>query len=147
MKKLIATSVAALALTTLTASVLQPSEAAPQQRAQHVKRYVLHELAGHRVGPQSFAGADRITSRATHEVVGFDSYTGTYDPDTQRVVIRVGIALRGGTMEGVVRFRGDTRLFHGRILQGTGRFSDVSGTITGHDGRHGRTFVTLRYSS
>jgi len=118
---------------------------AADSKAQHVKRLVLHETGGHGLGGNTFVGTDKARSRATNEVVGFDTFTGHFSRATNKVVIHVALALKGGIIVGRVTFDGSQPRFDGRILKGTGKFQGVNGTITGRSTNGKKTFVTLRY--
>ena len=114
--------------------------AAPAQ----TKRYVLKEVVAKNLGRTTFAGSDRIKSKATGEVVGYDSFTGKFYPKKNKVVVNVGIALKGGIIVGRVAAQGDSNTFSGPILKGSGKFTGIDGTITGRDNQ-GTTVVVLRY--
>jgi len=143
MKKIAAAVVALVTVAGLTSASVSSSTAAPD-RTTHTKRFVLKEIASHDLGKNAFAGADRVRARASHKVVGFDSYTGRFHPKSGTVTIWVGIALSGGVIDGRVLFT-DENSFTGRIVGGSGKYKGVRGTIRGRSADHGRTFVTLRY--
>ena len=147
-KKPIAAAVAVAAIGGLTYAAIPGSgSAAPERASAHVKRVVLHEIRAHQLGARSFAGVDRIRSRESGKIVGFDSFTGTFNPRTDRSRIWVGIALRGGTMQGRVSQRDESSRFRGLILNGTGTYRGARGSITGHSvDDSNRTVVTLRYT-
>ena len=77
MKNVATASAALLMVGTLAGAFALPSSASPSapsaERAMHTKRLVIVETAGQGVGPNSFVGTDRIRSRSTHKVVGYDS--------------------------------------------------------------------------
>ena len=142
MKKSAATAAALVATTVLSGAAVMPGSAT-EDRAMHTKRLVLHEIASHEVGRYAFAGADTARSRSTHEVVGYDSYTGKFYPATNKVVIDVAFALKGGVIVGRVSLSETEERFHGRILKGTGRYNGIEGTITGREGRN--VYLTMHY--
>jgi hypothetical protein len=147
MKKIAAAAVALAAvagLSSASASTSSSSTAAPE-RTTYTKKFVLTEIASRNLGQYEFAGSDRVMSRATHKVVGFDSFTGVFNPRTNTVRVWVGIALSGGIIDGRVMFRNDDR-FAGPITGGNGKYHDIRGTITGRSGGGNRTFVTLHYT-
>jgi hypothetical protein len=154
MNKLAATSAALVAVSSLSGAAVLSSAAtatapgpAPVERATHTKKLLLNETASHDVGKTSFVGTDRIRSASTHEVIGYDSLSGRFNEKTGKVSVHVAVALRGGIMLGKVSFIADAGPeFAGTITQGSGRYDGVTGTITGRFARHGRTFVTLRYT-
>lgn len=110
------------------------------------KRLVARSTGEHDVGTR-FQGTDKVRSRATGRVVGFDSFTGRLFPAQQRAVVQVAVALEGG----IVVFRasassaGPSPHFHGPILRGTGTYRGIEGTVTGRATEGRRTFYTLHY--
>jgi hypothetical protein len=144
MKKIAAAAVALTTLAGLSSAAVSSSTAAPE-RAMHTKRFVLNEIASHNLGRYAFAGSDRIRSRGSGEVVGYDSYTGVFDPQAETLRVWVGVALKGGVINVRVNFTEDNR-FAGKILGGTGRYKGIDGTVTGRGVSSDRTFVTLRYT-
>ena len=109
------------------------------------KRLVLKEIAGANLGRFSFAGTDRIRSRATNDVRGFVSYTGVFNPQTQTVRIFAGLALQGGVIFGRVMLTEESDRFTGRITGGSGKYRGITGTITGRSVGENRTFLNLHY--
>lgn len=60
------------------AAVLQ--DTATAETTMHTKKLILHEQDSHRVGKYDFVGTDRVRSAATRDVVGYDSFTGNFNP-------------------------------------------------------------------
>jgi hypothetical protein len=146
MKKIAAATVALATLAGLSSAAVSSSTAAPE-RQMHTKRYVLHEIASHQLGQYSFAGSDRITSRRSGEVVGYDSFTAVFDPQTEMGRFWVGAALKGGVINIRVRVTDpESDQFAGKITGGTGRYMGIEGTVTGRGVSGNRTYVTLRYT-
>ena len=113
--------------------------------AVHTKRLVLHETASHGVSPRTAVGTDTIRSRRTHEVIGFDSFTGTFYPREDRAVFDVAFAFQRGIITARVTLTFSDARFNGRILKGTGAFKGVEGTVTGRSTDSPKTFITLHY--
>jgi hypothetical protein len=125
------------------AGVLQDTASAGQTH--YTKHYVLKEQAGHDIGKLDFAGTDKIMSAGSRDVLGYDAVTGHFYPKQHRAVIFAALALKGGVIDVRVQFHNDSQDFKGRILHGSGRYAGITGTVTGRDARHGRTFLTLDY--
>lgn len=113
-------------------------------------RFVSQTFAESGVGRYRFVGADEV--RRSGEVIGYNSYTGRYFPARDRVVIRVGVALRGGVIMGRVAAdaprEGEATVFRGPILGGSGRYDGIRGRIVARiaaDDTEGRAHVTLRW--
>jgi hypothetical protein len=157
MRKSVVAAVALVGATALSGAAVLPGTAALPRTATadssksdaaavtFTKRFVLHEIRSHGLGRFTFAGADKVMARRSGEVVGFDSFTGRFFPSQNRVVIDVGVALKGGVIVGRVHASGDVDTFQGPILKGTGKYKDIRGTISGRSASGRRTFVTLVY--
>ena len=143
-KAAIAAAVALVATSVLSGAAVMPG-AATEDRSPHTKRFVLHETSGHDLGGRTFAGTDTIRSRHSHEVVGFDSFTGKFYPRQDKAVLDAAFSLRGGIIVGRVTLTGPTGHFTGRILKGTKNYNGIGGTITGRLTDSPRTFLTLHY--
>ncbi len=61
------------------------------------KRLVARSTGEHDVG-RTFLGTDKVRSRSTGRVVGFDSFTGRLFPAKERAVVQVAVALKGGVV-------------------------------------------------
>ena len=139
-----AASAALVATTVLSGAAVMPG-AATEDRSPHTKRFVLHETGSHSVGERAFAGSDKIRSRHSHEVVGFDSTTGKYFPRMNKSVADLAFALKGGIIVGRLSFDASDPHFAGRILKGTGNYKGIGGTIEGRLTNSRKTFLTLHY--
>ena len=102
------------------------------------------------VGRYRFVGTDEV--RKDGEVIGYNALTGRYFPSRDRVVIRVGVALRGGVIMGRVAAdaprEGEATVFRGPVLGGSGRYEGIRGRIVARipaDDTEGRAHVTLRW--
>lgn len=144
MNKSAVAAVALVGASALTGSAVLPGSATSAAPEMHTKRLVLQELGSREIGKSTFAGADKIRSAKTREVVGFDTYTARYYRSKDKVVLQVALALKGGVMVGRVSFGGRESRFDGRILKGSGKYSGVEGTISGRSTRD-KTTVTLHY--
>lgn len=144
---------AVVAMTTLSGAAALPGTVAPPSTSTaastaHTRHFVLHQTGSHGVGRYRFVGTDKIKSKSSGEVVGFDSYTGKYDPTAQTAVLDVALSLKGGIIVGRVALGFHTEHFAGRILKGSGKYQGVEGTITGRDvPRSKKTYVTIQYLS
>jgi hypothetical protein len=148
MKKIAAALVAlvttaGLLATAVPSSTASSPEGASAERATHTKRFVLHEVASANLGGNSFAGTDRVKSRATNEAVGFVSYTGTFNRNTDTVRLWAGIALKGGIINARVTLT-EAPPFTGRITGGNGAYQGITGTISGRS-TETKTYLTLHY--
>ncbi len=93
-----------------------------------------------------FVGTDQVRSRATRDIVGYDSFTGHFDPKAITGVILAGFSFNGGVVVVRAHFVGDGPKFRGRILSGSGAYSGISGRVHGRDAGHGKTFLTMTYT-
>ena len=149
MKKLATTAVAALALAGISGASVSSGAAGSdaRERTHHVKRLVLKEVETHSPAQNQFLGADRYRSKATHEIVGYDSFTGSFDPDTGRVKFWSGISLRGGLIVTFVNTPAGDPTFTGRIVSGTGRYRGIEGTVFGRPmPEQSKALIILRYT-
>lgn len=128
-----------------------PSDPPPDERAMHTMRLVIVETATHSVGPNSAVGTDRIRSRSSHKVVGYDSYTVTLNPKTGIATFRVAFSLKGGIIEVRVKVPTDPEppIVTVPIAHGSGKYRGVNGTVKFVEASpvNGatRNYVTLRY--
>jgi len=151
MRKLATTSVAAAVLATGLAAASTTSDAAgptAAQRTQHVMRLLVHQIESHPLGENHPAGADRLRFLASHKIAGYESFSGVFNPKTDRLRFWLADALEGGII--VSYFDLDTQktgnTFTGRITHGTGRYSGIHGTLHVRNSDGGRTVYTLRYT-
>jgi hypothetical protein len=142
MKKLALTAVAGFVATALTAAAVVP---AAGDTKVHTKRLVSHDIASHSLGAKTFAGT--AVDRHAGHIVGYDSFTGHFYPKLDRGDIWDSLALKNGTINVVVHFKGNASVFSGRILNGTGKFKGITGTVTARTATHNsdKTFITLTY--
>ena len=110
----------------------------------HTKRLLLHVTAAHSFDQSNFAGTERVRSRATGKVVGFDSFTGHVLSD--RVVYQTAIAFKGGILLTRVHTVGAAPArFAGRVIGGTGVYRGATGTVTGRAVSGEDTRFNIRY--
>jgi hypothetical protein len=144
MKKLALAAVAALATTALTGASAVPAAGVAQVQT---KRFVAHQIDSHPLDARSvnFAAAD-VDRHAGH-VIGYDSMTGYFHPKQHRARFWVSFALKNGAIAGVVTYEPGTTVWRGRILNGTGQFKGINGTMTARPlgGRPQKTHFTLTY--
>jgi hypothetical protein len=95
-------------------------------------------------------GTDEV--RKNGEVIGYNALTGRFVQSRNQVVVRVGVALRGGVIMGRVTAdepqEGEAIVFRGPILGGSGRYDGIRGRIVARipaDDTEGRAHVTLRW--
>lgn len=121
-------------------------ETATAATTTHTKRLVLHVIAGKELDQTHFAGAERVRSRATGKVVGFDSFKGHVLPD--RVVGDTALAFKGGILLMRTHTVGTAPVrYAGRVIGGTGVFDGATGTAHGRAVSQETTIFTIRYSS
>src|SRR4051794_24799382 len=130
MNKLAAASVALVTMAGLTGASVASSTAAPERATTHTRHFVTHELASRGLGRNSFGGVERGGTPGRGDVGGFDTFRGGFDRRFDSLRVFVGIALRGGLINGHVDFN-DENHFTGRITGGSGKFRGIDGTITG----------------
>lgn len=116
----------------------------------HVRHFTSTTLEETPMGQTSFVGTDVV--RANGKVIGYNSLSGRFLAKQNRIVIRVGIALRGGVIMGRVAgdepAQGEDIRFRGPILGGSGFYEGISGRIIAvipADDTEGRARVTLRW--
>lgn len=121
-----------------------------QQAELRTMRFVSQTMAESGVGRYRFVGTDEV--RRNGEVIGYNALTGRYFPSRDRVVIRVGVALRGGVIMGRVAAdaprEGEATVFRGPVLGGSGRYEGIRGRIVARipaDDTEGRAHVTVRW--
>jgi hypothetical protein len=111
----------------------------------HTKRLVSTDIASHGLGPHTFAGA--AVDRHAGNIVGYDTFTGHFYPKQDRADIWDSIALRGGTISVIVHATASASVFNGRILNGTGKYQGIRGTVTARPAPQNgeKTYITLTY--
>ena len=121
-------------------------ETATAATSTHVLRLRLHVTEGHELDQAHFVGTERVRSRDTHQIVGFDIFRGHVKPHT--VVFETAFAFKGG----ILLTRGHSvgkapARFVGHVTGGTGAFAGATGTARGHALSREDTIFTIRYSS
>lgn len=129
------------------ATVTQASSA-EESTEWRTTRFVSKTLAETGLGPRRFVEADEVIKNG--EVIGYNAITGRFAD--HRLVVRVGIALRGGVIMGRVSAdeprQGEGIVFRGPILGGSGRYDGIRGRIVARiaaDDTEGRAHVILRW--
>jgi hypothetical protein len=146
MKKTAIAALAAAAATTVAGAVaIQPGAATTDAKTQtmHLR---LHQLTTHRIGKFDFAGTD--VARRNGNVVGYDAITGHFYVKQNRAVIQVSFALKGGIISAKVHtLASQPNHYAGRILNGTGKYRGIGGTLTAQSPSEmsKKTSVTLHY--
>ncbi|MFC4785105.1 hypothetical protein ACT8ZV_11545 [Nocardioides sp. MAHUQ-72] len=153
MNKLATTAAAAtIMLTGLTGASTSSGAAGPAapapNRSQHVLRLLSEQIESHRLSDNHPAGVDRLRSLATHRIVGYESFSGVFEPKTDRLRFWLAAALKGGLIESYFDLDTTTgsNRFSGRIIHGTGRYRGIQGTIRVRNSESGRTVYVLRYT-
>ena len=119
----------AVAPTVAGASVTQQTATAAGSTT-HTKQLMLHVTAAQSFDQRHFAGSERVRSRSSGEVVGFDAFTGRVLSD--RVVYVTAFAFKGGTMlTRVHTVVGAPDRYVGRVIGGTGAYRGATGTVSG----------------
>ena len=105
----------------------------------------LHVTAGRSLDQLHFVGTERVRSRDTHEVVGFDTFRGKVKPDT--VVYETAFAFKRGILLTRVHTVGAAPArFAGHVTGGTGAFEGATGTVSGRAVSRDDTFFTIEYT-
>lgn len=116
----------------------------------HVRHFISKTLQETDMGRAGFVGTDVV--RAHGEVIGYNAISGRFLAKPDKIVVRLGIALRRGVILGRVsadapREGADLR-FTGPILGGSGYYDGIRGRIVATlpaDDTEGRAQVTLRW--
>ena len=142
MRKLAVTAAAGLAATALTASQAVP---AVGDVTVHTKRFVSRDIASHSLGEHTFAGA--AVDRHAGHVIGYDSFTGHFYPKQDRATVWATFALKNGSIAVVIHVNTGSSTSSGRILNGTGKYKGIDGTVTARTAPNNgeKTFITLSY--
>ena len=139
---------AALLLATVpaVAGAAATQETATAVTSTHTKRLLLHVTAAHSFDQLHFVGTERVRSRATGKVVGFDTFSGHVLSD--RVVYQTALAFKGGILLTRVHTVGAAPAkFAGRVIGGTGAYRGATGTVFGRAVSQEDTRFNIRYSS
>ena len=153
MKRLVLSAVALAGVAAFAGAASAAPTAAPSTEAKgavHTLRWKAVELQSRNVGGHAFAGADRLRSVRTGEVVGYDSFTGRYFPRTNSARIALAASVKGGILVGRVRgeFSSNPVVLRGPVLKGTGRFQGADGLMVVRlVGDEGRARYTIRYTT
>jgi hypothetical protein len=116
----------------------------PAVTSTHTKRLMLHVTAAQSFDQRHFAGSERVRSRATGEVVGFDAFTGHVLSD--RVVYETAFAFKGGVLlTRVHTVVGAPDRYVGRVIGGTGAYRRATGTVSGRAVSGEDTRFDIRY--
>lgn len=114
----------------------------------HVRHFISQTLQ-EKDYQRGFVGTDTV--RAHGKVIGYNSLSGRFLRNPDRLVVRVGIALRGGVILGRVSatpVEGEDIRFTGPVLGGSGYYDGIQGRIVAvipADDTEGRARVTLRW--
>lgn len=146
-----ASAAALLGLSALGAAAsLAPASASNQPGDWHVTRLVSKTIRETQVGQTRFVGTDVV--RSGGKVIGYNSLSGQFLPDRNRVIIRFGLALKGGVIMGRVTADeprpGQDIRFTGPIQSGSGRYAGIEGrvvAVVAADDTAGVARVTLRW--
>ena len=111
----------------------------------HTRRLLLQRTGERDLDQQHSVGTDRVRSRGTGRVVGFDTFSARSASDHS--VFRHAFALKRGIL--LVRFRdvdAAPARFAGRVIGGTGVFDGATGAVRGRSVGTGESVFTIRYS-
>jgi hypothetical protein len=92
----VAAAAALVATSALSGAAAVPGAATEKGQTMHTKRLVVREVESQSLGDRTFTGTDRIRSRWSGKVVGYDSYTGKFYQRQEKVVLDMANALKGG---------------------------------------------------
>jgi len=110
----------------------------------HTKRLLLHVTAGHSFDQSHFAATERVRSRATGKVVGFDTFSGHVVSDG--TVFQTAFAFKGGILLTRVHSVGAAPArYAGRVIGGTGAYRGATGTVRGRAVSREDTRFNIRY--
>lgn len=115
----------------------------------HVRHFISQTLQ-EKDYQRGFVGTDTV--RAHGKVIGYNSISGRFRRHPDRIVVRVGIALRGGIILGRLTAPApaedeDIR-FAGPVLAGSGYYDGITGRLVAvlpAGNEQGRARVTLRW--
>ena len=113
----------------------------------HTRRFVLRSMAETSIGgTNTFGGADVVKVRG--RIVGYDAISGRFYPKQAKVILHLAFALKGGIVVCRLVHKGsgpEDATIVGRILNGSGKYNGVSGTITWREVERNKVLATLRY--
>lgn len=151
MKKFATTAVAAAVMLTGLAGASTSSDAVGPtagKGSQHVTRLLVQDIEHHTLSDNHPAGVDRLRSLPSHKIVGYESFSGVFNPKTDRLRFWLADALKGGIIVSYFDLNTEKtgNTFTGRITHGTGRYRGIEGTVHVRNSDSGRTVYTLRYT-
>jgi hypothetical protein len=129
--------------TAATAFALGPAPALASAPQVHHMRFVAVQSSQHKVSQYGFVAVEKDRRRGV--LVGYDTLSGRFDPDTQTVRVHVAVARFGGLLFVSGRVTQDGA-FTGNVTGGTNFFQGMSGTANGHTLDNTRTTVRLAFS-
>ena len=151
MKKSVLAAFALASATAFTGASAAPATVpAAESQAAHTLRWRLTETASHELVMNAVVGSDVIRSARTGELVGYDSTTLKFYPQTNSARVQVAAAVKGGILVYGVhgRFTSNDVVFHGRVLRGTGKFAGAQGTVAATPSADGKkVFVVIHYAT
>ncbi|MGN6472510.1 MAG: hypothetical protein ACTHK4_02535 [Mycobacteriales bacterium] len=82
------------------------------------------------------------------KVIGFDVVNGVFDPNSNTAKDKYVLSTKGGMLYVDFTFKNQPTT-HGKVVGGTGRYKDATGTFTGvlANKQGTRAKVTIRYST
>jgi hypothetical protein len=124
------------------AATHQPATAATST---HTKHLMLHVTAAASIDQRHFVGTERVRSRVSGKVVGFDSFNGHVLSD--RVVYQTALTFKGGILLTRVHTVGTSPTkYVGRVIGGTGVYQGATGTVFGQAVSDEVTRFDVQYS-
>jgi hypothetical protein len=139
-------AIAALPLALLPAfAAAAPPQAAGAATA-HTQHVVLHRLTFQFLGKFVSAGTDRVVSRDTGRVAGFDTFRARERPGG--MVFQMAFAFKGGILLARVHTVGAAPpSFAGRVTGGTGAYQGATGTVSGRAVARDRSRLTIQFTA
>jgi hypothetical protein len=132
-------AVSAIAATTITGAAAATSA---ERTTTHTKRFVSLEIERHVWGPHAYAGA--AVDRSFGHILGYEAFTGHSDRFGDTIL--ASFAFKGGTMSVTIRTGGGS-VYGGEILNGTGKYKGVHGTLNVRPAPHNpkKNYIRLTY--
>jgi hypothetical protein len=131
------------------AAALSQASASNAQGDWHVRHFVSKTLQ-EKDYQRGFVSAE--TARAHGRVIGYNAISGRFLSNPDRLVVRVGLALRGGVIlaraTAPMPEEGQDIHFAGPVLGGSGAYDGIHGRVVAvvhADDPQGRAHVTLRW--